>query len=76
MAKKTYIVTEEKLHPKFKYVISKKTYKFTNKLNALKKTYKLLNKKNVVSSFYPSPKYRGKYVSIKKALELELAKNK
>ena len=34
MAKKTYIVTEEKLHPKFKYVISKKTYKFTNKLNA------------------------------------------
>ena len=74
MAKKTYKVIVQKLHPKFKYVISKKTHIYHNKLNALKKADALIKRGNVAVGFLPSPAYKGKLISIKKAIAIE--KNK
>tara|TARA_Y100000356_G_scaffold130630_1_gene133224 strand:- start:20 stop:244 length:225 start_codon:yes stop_codon:yes gene_type:complete len=74
MAKKTYKVIEQKLHPKFKYVISKKTHIYYNKLNALKKADALIKKGNVAVGFSPTPVYKGKTISFKKAIAIE--KNK
>ena len=74
MAKKTYKVIVNKLHPKFKYVISKKTHIYYNKLNALKKADTLVKRANVAAGFVPTPLYKGKPISIKKALAIE--KNK
>lgn len=74
MARRTYKIGVMKLHPKYKYAISKKTHIYYNKLNALKKATTLLKKPNIIISFFPTPVYKGKVISIRKALSLE--KNK